>query len=294
MADKRVAQDQAVTGGALGALYGVAAGPANGVRTGRRSALPCRALREGASKVMRRSNDVRTIRALAGVVGIVLVLAAGVVLLRSSGKEPPSVLGVRTTQPSASAPAIEPIPSFVPPASFEPLPSETPSASPSAKGSTVPAAGCHNSYNPSCGPLSWTRSPGQNGSMRISVSGFTEEARVGETVTYVVTLTDSDAMPFAVYPSWGDGTGSTPPDCNHQPYGPWDPPARHGGTKSFTFKHAYGKTGHFRVVFTGRSGACGNPYSNELKSPPIDMTITPADSPAPSESPSPSQSPFPI
>lgn len=238
------------------------------------------------------NNNDRIVRNLAAMVALLLLFGAGAVLVRSSRKQAPSVLGTRQSQPPFVTETADPS-TFPAPQSPEPLPSLSlpPEESPSPSPSAIPAS-CRNSYSPSCGPFSWTRSPGSNGGMRISVTyptgGFT-----GQPVEFTVTLTDPDAKPLAVYPRWGDGASSTAPACTQQRYGPWDPPARSGGSKTYVLRHTYTRAGTYTVSFVGRTGYCGNPYGNELKSQAFSVTIQ-ATGTSPSPSPSPSETPFPI
>jgi hypothetical protein len=232
------------------------------------------------------------VRSLAGLAGLILVLGAGVVLVRTSRKAPPAVLGTRQTQSPTPSDSSVPVPT--PETSISPFSGTIPTPSQSASREPVTPAACHNSLDPACGPFSWTSQPGSNASMRITVSWDNGNPVAGQIVTFTVTLSDADAAPLAAYPKYGDGSGQTPPDCTQKRYGPWDPPSRAGGTSSFTFQHRYTKAGTYRAVFTGRTGSCGNPYGNQLASLPIKIVVSPADTSTPSPSPSPSESSFPI
>jgi hypothetical protein len=242
-----------------------------------------------------RDRDPR-FRNLAGVVALLLVAGAGAVLVRTVRKPAPSVLGIRESAPPFVVESTAPSPSFSAQPTFSappaPMPPATePSSSPPPSTSSPLPASCHNSFSASCGTFRWTSSPGTNGSMRISVS-YPSGGLTGKPVTFTVTLTDPDAKPSGVWPHWGDGSGSTPPSCGTR-YGPWDPPARSGGTTSYTLKHTYSRAGTYTVYFVGRSGTCGSPYANEIVSQSIRITIDQTGS-DPTPSPTPSETPFPI
>jgi hypothetical protein len=221
----------------------------------------------------------RMIRNIAGIVVILLVMGTGVMLIRAS-KKPTSVLGVRQT--STPTPTIPP---FVFPTPTIPAPRRTPTASPAAPAPTRSAsplpASCHNSTNPACGRFYWSPAITSNAPTEISVR-YDPEGTAGQATSIVVTLSDGDAQPSGLFGSWGDGSGDQPPTCPtlHR-YGPWTPPAKHGGSTTVTLSHTYAKSGTYTISLIGFSGACGNPYGGRV-STSITVQIDPA---APSPTP---------
>lgn len=246
-------------------------------------------------------DDDRLVRGLSVIVVTTLLVGIGVAVVRSS-KRTTRVLGVRQTQspsPTPDATVPSPLPSIiVSPTTSSPTPVPSPTASPSPAPTTAPVKQCRNSTDPACGRFYWKPSPGADAPLEAELRYSNESPETGEVVSFVLTVTDADARPSGAWAAFGDGNGQTPPACNVKRYGAWTPPAKSGGSARFTFEHAYQKAGRYSVVFTVRSGECGNPYGSELRlAVPITVHAGPATSspsPSPSPTPSPSSSPFPI
>jgi hypothetical protein len=229
----------------------------------------------------------RMIRNIAGIVVLALVMGAGVILVRTTTKKGPEVLGTRQTSTPTPTfpPLIFPTPTI--PAGSTPPITHSQEPTPAPKPTTTPLpASCHNSTNPACGRFYWSPSVGSNAPTEIQVS-YSPNGTAGEPVTVTVTLHDGDATPNGLYGSWGDGTGVPAPTCKEpQRYGPWTPPAKSGGTRTWTLHHTYSNAGTFTVTLIGISGTCGNPYGGRVTTT-LTIHIDPA---PPSPSPSPTAS----
>lgn len=225
----------------------------------------------------------RMIRNIAGIFALVVLMGAGVVLVRSTTKRPVDVLGIRqTSTPTPTVPPLVfPTPT-IPTSTTPPISqSQAPAPRPSASSTPIPA-NCHNSTNPACGRFYWSPAITSNAPLEISVH-YTPSGTAGQPVSVTVSLSDGDAPPVGAFGSWGDGSGVPAPSCNTpQRYGPWTPPARSGGSKTWTVTHTYSKAGTYTVSIIGISGACGNPYGGRV-STSITIHIDPAPaSPSPS------------
>jgi hypothetical protein len=155
---------------------------------------------------------------------------------------------------------------------------------------------CHNSYDEACGPLVWDRQPGPNRPGTVTVTVAPEHPRVGDDVTFTVTISSPDASIFPGVWSPGDATYPLIPYTFRQPmpqvvtgYGPWTPPPPAGGTYRTDYSWAYSEPGTYAAWFTYREhawfsdtcppgqpigpGECPDPYFDEI-SGGADVTVT--------------------
>jgi hypothetical protein len=124
--------------------------------------------------------------------------------------------------------------------------------------------------------------------MTISMTYGPVEPSAGQAVTFTLQVTDRDAPAQMIEVDFGDGPAQhVIVDCAAR-YGPWDPPARSGGTKTFTYTHTYRRAGTYTTHFTASSKGCDNPYGNTLDiRQPITVDAAATPDPSPSESPTP-------
>jgi hypothetical protein len=138
---------------------------------------------------------------------------------------------------------------------------------------------CTNSLDPRCGPFYFDPDAGPNADMAMSVQPDPVSARVGEPVTFNVSVSDADAPLLEVY---GRRFGDEPTDADvkanvvtgmpeiillvrHRstadgsPHGPWVPPAREAGQSTFPISHTYARPGVYTAVFSARSSSRGAP-----------------------------------
>ena len=136
---------------------------------------------------------------------------------------------------------------------------------------TTPA--CRNSRDERCGTFRWDPDPGANVRLTAEVTVQPAAPRVGQAVTFTVVVVDTDAAPISDMsgcgqgPGFGDGVepGDCMPMCARTQYGPWSPPARQRGEKTFTYTHTYDRAGSFPFwsKFGSAGGYCSeNPYAD--------------------------------
>ncbi len=181
-----------------------------------------------------------------------------------------------TTVPAATGPApVEPPPTTAPAdrGTSAPPVTEPPPPAPT----TVPPLVCRNSMDPACGPFYYDWTVPDRVAV-ISITATPAEPRVGEEVTFTVTMDDPDGS--ATY-RWCHGfhfdvhgadpvdpedvdTGETSPlgfcalsrqDPDFTPYGPWDPPPPFHRVETLT--NIYEGTGERTFRYTGdQVGPC--------------------------------------
>src|SRR5438270_3670666 len=176
---------------------------------------------------------------------------------------PAAVLGATFTRPTTTA-ARKPAPK----------PAAT-SATTLPPRSAPPTPTCHNSYDPACGPFSWSPDPGPNQAMTGQVTSDPPMPKAGDTVNFHVTASDPDATPLVVCNAdYGQGEQGfvcdprpkmDPTYCRAQ-YGPWSPPARQPGNLDTVAQHKYANPGRYNVSFTINSAQeeCNNPYASTI------------------------------
>jgi hypothetical protein len=146
--------------------------------------------------------------------------------------------------------------------------------------------GCIRSQIWHCGDFYWTEKP-VDSQATVKPAQAVYQAQVGEPVTVVVNVEDPDAQHIDLTGvDWGDepspraeaATSSIlriddivrRPDRDPRPHGPWPPPDKEGGTRSFTRTHVYKKAGKYTAGFSARTTASGStvpeghdPYGND-------------------------------
>jgi hypothetical protein len=138
------------------------------------------------------------------------------------------------------------------------------SATPSTTETTA-KGGCHNSYDPACGPLRYDP-PITNEPARLEITSVTPAVpKVGENVTFTLRAQDPDSL-FSASTVWcngggssfGDGEGGQTciADCVSQGSGTWEPPAPQPSELTFHSDHAYTRAGTFAVKITAEAGIC--------------------------------------
>jgi hypothetical protein len=151
-------------------------------------------------------------------------------------------------------------------------PAPTTAVPPAATPSTT-ALVCRNSTDPRCGPFRWDPDPGPNAPVTVQITFSPEHPRVGEEVTFTITISDPDAAEIRnstglcldePYSACASSMRFTP--CDR--YGPWDPPPRKPGSWTWTSDHTFQQSGTFRasyLVVTGSNGCSGalDPYSSQ-------------------------------
>jgi hypothetical protein len=143
----------------------------------------------------------------------------------------------------------------------EPPPSPTtPSTSPPT---TRPPAGCHDSYDPACGPFRWDPEPAANREMTVTVEVDRTTVAAGEPVTITARAADADG-PARICALLTDAAVQEPAcafaACAEQErHGPWEPPTPQPGEDSETLVHTYDRPGTYTVsVFAvSYAGPCG-------------------------------------
>jgi hypothetical protein len=134
---------------------------------------------------------------------------------------------------------------------------------------TTVKAGCHNSYDPACGPLRYAP-PLTNEPARLEITSVTPAVpKVGEMVTFTLRARDPDSL-FSASTVWcngggragstfGDGEGGGQvciADCVGAGSGTWDPPAPQPSDLTFHSDHVYKRAGTFAVKITAEAGVC--------------------------------------
>jgi hypothetical protein len=86
---------------------------------------------------------------------------------------------------------------------------------------------------------------------------------VGESVTLTVSWSDNDASLTFRHMSVDNGAGVSQPCATEHRFGPWSPPARNGGSSSFSETVSFDTPGDHVVTFNLATGDCNNPYGSE-------------------------------
>jgi hypothetical protein len=147
-------------------------------------------------------------------------------------------------------------------------------ASPTTRPPTTTAAvpGCRNSYEERCGPFRWEPDPGPNAPLTVEISYSPSAPKAGQQVTFTVVARDADAI-ISSECAQHYGEGPLPFGCDGIPscrtrYGPWTPPQKSAGERTFSYAHTYDDAGTYRGHFSFLSGTgpfreyCGSPYGN--------------------------------
>jgi hypothetical protein len=149
---------------------------------------------------------------------------------------------------------------------------------------------CHDSYDPRCGPLTFTSTP-VNAPLELSVT----QTATGLTVKLHIHASDDAAVDPCMRIQWGDGGYSNGPSrfgCTamgtcpmfRQRYGPWDPPPPTPEAFTIDFTHTYGKAGTFAVTVDADSADPCSPdqFHASEATRKLDVTVTtPTSSTAP-------------
>jgi hypothetical protein len=138
----------------------------------------------------------------------------------------------------------------------------------------APQPACSSSDSWHCGDFYWTEEP-VNTPATLAVVPSAVHTEVGKPVTVVVNAADADAQEIDLRGIvWGDENGGPAlgravrgpnfdsyvrvPDKDPRPHGPWPPPDRQGGTRSFTCTHTYKKSGNYTATFAVKTTASGS------------------------------------
>lgn len=240
----------------------------------------------GRGTVLRRSRSRRLLAAGAGAVAV-LVLAGAVLAVdadrgdgtvvtaddstegtspgpTTSSTAPPPTTDLLTTVPAEPAPVLVP-PTVVPttvPGSAEP-------ADPPPPPTTAPPLVCRNSIDPACGPMYYDW-PEPNRPVIVSITASPAMPRVGEMVTFTVTIDDPDGDPehrcssLSGLAFWTTGMGELPEESggfglcgggSREGFGPWDPPPPWHAVE--TYQGYFGSAGDYPVTYTTEeTGRC--------------------------------------
>jgi len=143
---------------------------------------------------------------------------------------------------------------------------------------TAPPLVCENSYDPACGPRTWTYDPGPNAPLLLTAPQGLDVAP-GETVAVEVSFDDPDApLEWQVGNAHLRSVGGDLPTfvasaCSFERrYGPWSPPPVSRGSGTFTYSYtAPADAVPGDVVVIGISAAsastpyCDDPYRSEAQ-----------------------------
>lgn len=207
------------------------------------------------------------------VVGVIALLTAGMVVIISNGR--------RNADPSGAGPAL---PSIGTPVATTPAGTASPTPSSSPSPSASPDLRCHNSTDPACGPFRWTRHPGRNSPVRITITTSPAHPRVGDVVTFRVHVVDPDAPVNCcnIFSAVWGASGQSIVRCSHAPHGPWDPPARKRGEETLKFTHRFDKAGEFKIRFQAvrqsRTCASGSPSGSTIDGRPVNPYLSSGES----------------
>lgn len=122
-----------------------------------------------------------------------------------------------------------------------------------------PVPMCLNSYDRTCGPASWSPPPAPNRPLMFSVAVTPQAPKVGEPVTFHVTVDDADAtiMRDCSSEQYGDGlAGLCALSACPPRFGAWTPVAMPDHWET-TFEHTYTGAGSYVATFEFNSGGCG-------------------------------------
>jgi hypothetical protein len=171
--------------------------------------------------------------------------------------------GSNTTAPPATSGTTAP--SSPPPSDTTAPPTTATTVPPTT---TTPGRVCRNSTDPACGQFRWDPPPAGNQPLSIQIATSPAHPRVGQEVTFTVTLHDADrAIGTCAWLDFGDGTSQgacQPPPCPAR-YGPWDPPGRGPDTQIFTYRHTYlGSGAYIATFFADNRTDCYDPYGEPV------------------------------
>jgi hypothetical protein len=148
----------------------------------------------------------------------------------------------------------------------------TPAPGSSGPTTDTTALVCHNSYDPRCGPLTFTSTP-VNQPLRLTI----EKTLTGTLVALRIVAADDAAVDPCMHISWGDGESSVGPGrfgcaaeglCVRFPerFGPWDPPPPVPESVTLEFTHEYTSAGTYNVTIDADSAVPCSPdqfYSSQ-------------------------------
>jgi len=197
-------------------------------------------------------------------VGTVAALAGGSPSARVVSSAPDPTTESRSTTDATSTTIAD---STTTTASIAPttvLPPPTP-ATAATNDSTTTVLVCHDSYDPRCGPLTFTSTP-VNAPLTLAVDSSLSNG----TVTLHIRAADDAAVDPCMQVSWGDGVTVRGPSrfgCTaegtcaifRERYGPWDPPAPTPESITVDFSHAYEKAGDVTISILADSAVPCSP-----------------------------------
>lgn len=199
-----------------------------------------------------------------------------------AASDPAVDVGAEAPEEPAAAPVDEPA-----------APAPLDEAAPAPEPTDAPLV-CENSTDHRCGPFFWDPEPDPNQPLVAEVTYTPAHPKVGDEVTFDVTLTDPDAPNVIVTFWFGDEKITLiPPLVINRRFGRWTPPPKERGYWHGTFTHVYDSAGTFRASLWGASAFGGtNPYGSETSwftQLHVEDTATPSPSASPTDaSPSPS------
>jgi hypothetical protein len=234
----------------------------------------------------------RQLRALSAVAAVVLIFGLGAVIERRGNDR---ATQIQTTSGDMVQPPLLPeTTSSVPPSTIAPTStsaSTTPTTvrtvtspttrRPGTTSSTATTAACRNSGEPACGPFLWDPPLPPNRPLTVKLSYLPTAPKVGETVTFSVTVDDPDGRMLLDRAGMANNYGDGPPergpmaivDCTER-YGPWTPEAPIPVHADLTFRHVYAAAGTYTVSFPFK--AIGNcTYGPSEATATATITVTP-------------------
>jgi hypothetical protein len=203
-----------------------------------------------------------------------------------------SVLGTQFTNTTTTVPSQTTVPPVITGTAARLSPTNGP-ATPQGPGSTATTAlVCRNSTNPKCGQFRWDPPPKANEPAQMAITASPAQPKVGEKVTFKVTIDDpDDASPAYCYWLWDYGdTHNLSTHCDYGPggapqcqgrYGPWTPPAATPGHyedhDNLALEHTYDSPGNYTVKFTYNASyaGCYDPYASDAVGT-MSLTVLPA------------------
>ena len=143
---------------------------------------------------------------------------------------------------------------------------------PTVQQTTTTTAPCRNSTESRCGTRRWDPEPAENQFPVVqNIMAAPGTPTVGQVVSFTVTVTELDhtLVNACGILSFGDNTSQPQGNCQPRPcdaqFGPWTPPSRSPGSRTFTFQHIYTTPGDFDLRFQLESrDNCWDPYGTAL------------------------------
>ena len=211
----------------------------------------------------------RQLRALSAISAVVLILGLVAVATRSGNEE---TTQLRTTDGDVAQPQFTPEPTTgMPPPTLATTSTSSPrpttattiraatsstSRTPGAASSTPTTRPCRNSTDPACGPFRWEPPLPPNQPITVKLSYLPAAPKVGESVTFSVTVDDPDGRSLldreGMANNYGDSVPERGPtahvDC-FELFGLWTPGPPEPVHADLTFRHVYTAPGTYTVSF---------------------------------------------